>query len=468
MEYIIAEAASREPFIRSDGESLFCARALAPSSPKHIAISKIFENAPVSYFLKAGQYLAHYLKIETPLVFVTDWSDPTELEGLRLETDGGTIDYPKLCFFAFYTDWENLSESGIEDIFAHEFSHIWLHWLGFDFARSPSNRFHTGTAITDFFMAFSEGFAECLEIVTKDVLGYRPKAGELWDYGYDSNAWLCSRDRQLRYHAVKNNRFIYQTAIPYADDFDTYANLHMAHITSSAFTPERLKNGSQILSSEGAIASVFYQMYAQEKFKNAYLKDAFYAAFGVQVSEIDSICNLLLKILYVLSKTDLTKSTLMTDFIQCYGACFPEEKADLYELFTRTTHFATVSFAAKKLFEEMYRIGRRGDIPPFRKVLEARKTLIADLQVKLLEGQLALDAAVYDTIWITGDEEIPPTPWEPDQKVAYRFDINAATAIDFLSVRGITMDMAERLVQLREAQQGFRSLDDFLEIKNSL
>ena len=68
-------------------------------------------------------------------------------------------------------------------------------------------------------MAFSEGFAECLEIVTKDLMGYKPPDDEPWDCAYGIEAWLSNRDQQLREHAVKNNRFIYQTATPYLEDF---------------------------------------------------------------------------------------------------------------------------------------------------------------------------------------------------------------------------------------------------------
>ena len=479
---IIAEAISQEQVTDSAGNKLYVAKELSPTSPKHISITKILESSPVSYFLKVGQYLAHYLKIESPLVFVTDWSDPTELAGLRLETDSTTIDYPDLCFLAFHTNWDDIAASGIENIFAHEFSHMWLSWLRFDFKLSLSNKFHTSTAITDFYMAFSEGFAECLEIITKDLTGYKLEDGELWDYGYDGNAWLCARDSQLRYHAVKNNRFIYQTALPYPEDFDTYVNLHIAHITSTAFTPERLKNGSQILASEGAVASIFYQIYAHELFKNTFEhknsvgdnlspteKNKFYSAFGIENPQnLDPICNLLLKIVYALSKIDLTQPTLMTDFIRAYGECFPDEKAELYNVFTKTTHFATASNEAKNIFGEIYRIGRRGNISALQDIFKVRNELVVNLRARLLDGSLALNAAVYDEIWITGDKEIPPTPWQPNIKVPYRFNINTATVADLLSINGVSLDIAEKLVQLREEQGGFTSLADYEKLLQDL
>lgn len=302
-----------------------------------------------------------------------------------------------------------------------------------------------------------------MEIVTKDIIGFKPEEGELWDYGFDGNAWLSSRDSQLRYHAVKNNRFIYQTAIPYAEDFDTYTHLHLAHITSTAFTPERLKNGSQILSSEGAIASIFYQIYTHKLFKNTYMEKEFYLPFGVESP--GPITNLLIKILYVFSKNNLSRPSLMTDFVRSYGECFPNEKHEIYSVFAKSTHYATVSSEARDIFGEIYRLGRRGNIPAFKEIFKARNALVVDLREKLLDGRLPLDAAVYEEIWVTGDEEIPQTPWEPDIKVPYRFNINTATAIDFLSLSDINLDAAEKLVQVREKQHGFNSIDEFEQVR---
>ncbi|MCL1997152.1 MAG: helix-hairpin-helix domain-containing protein [Turicibacter sp.] len=468
MNYILAEAISHEQILEVNGEKLYRAKVLETSSSKFIAFSKILENSPVSYFIKIGQYLATFLKIENPIVFVTDWTDPTELIGLRLETgEGKEIDYPNLSFLAFYTDWEKISTAEhIEKIFAHEYSHMWLEWLGRDSSLSLANKFHTSTSITDYFMAFFEGLAESLEIVTKDLMGYKLAEGELWDGGLGCYLWLCDRDEQLRYHAVKNNRFIYHTATPYIEDFDTYSNLHLAHITSSAFTPERVKNGSQMLASEGAIASIFYQIYAHELFKNTYMEESFYTAFGADI--IDPICNLYLKILYAISKIDLQKPSLTTDFIRSYGECFPSEKEAMYNVFAKTTNFATMSNAARDACQETYRIGRRGNMDELQKAVSVRNSIIDKLRMKMLNGQIALDEEIYGEVWIEGDEKIPPTPWEPDVLVNYRFNVNTATAVDFMALKGVSMNTAEKLVIERDRRRGFTSVEEFTKIKSNI
>lgn len=461
MEIIIAEAISTTPIYNDHGKKLYHVRELDKNSEKFKAFNKILDSFPIVCFLEINKYLANYLNNLDPLVIVTDWSDPTELIGLRLESRGKIIDYPNLCFLAFYTNWDNIEASGIEDIFAHELSHMWLSNMGFDFELSSSNKFHTCTAITDRYLAFSEGFAEHLEIVTKEMRTHNTQEIELWDHAFDVDAWLCIRDSQLRVHAVKNNRFIYQTAIPYEEDFDTYEHLHMAHITSSAFTPEKLKNGLQMMSCEGVIASFFYQLYKKEIFKNSTISQQIYDGFGIEFSRISPIINLYIKILYVISRIDLKKETLMTDFVKAYGECFPEEREEVINVFTKVTHFSTVDYRAKELFGHMYRVGRRGNIEELKRELNNLNIIKNNLNASILNGEIELDAAIYSSIWIEGDKEITPIPWEVDKKEKYYFDINAATEVDFYSFNNLSFEQCCKLVSIRESIKGFLNIEEF-------
>jgi hypothetical protein len=468
MNIVFAEAVVTDLLEDINGNKLCHARVLTPNSNKYKVMNYLFENSTISYFLKIGDYLNYFVKNEAPLVFVTDWTDPTEMVGLRLESEGKVIDYPNLCFLAFNTDWDDIKKSGIEEIFAHEFSHLWLSLLSYDFGLSKSNKFHTCTAITDPFMAFSEGFAEHLEVVTKDLGHNMDWESTFWDYGYDVNAWLCLRDEQLRYYSVINNRFIYHTALPYSEDYDIYNHLHFAHITSSAFTPEKLKNGNQMMASEGVVASVFYQMYKHELFKNTFLEDRFYSQFGVNKNSLTPLINLYAKVLFIISKIDLRKPTLMTDFIRSYGEEFPNEKKDLHDVFLKVTHYSTVSPKATEDFGRLYRIGRRGEVNAFKDILKKTMDLKNALFERVLSGDLTLDYALAEELWIDSDEEITPIPWSPEKKVKYRFDINTATEIDLLSLDGMTFEHANNLIKKRDSRCGFRSVDEFYNLLKNL
>lgn len=456
---VYAEALSTEASYTSDGKPLYCARVLPNDSEKYIAIQKIMECEAISFSLALHQMLDHALGCEAPLVIVTDWTDPREAVGLRLENGQEVQEYPELCFLALETNWEDLRRSEIEEIFAHELSHLWLHRMGYQPALSQSNRFHTSTAITDPFLAFLEGFAEHLEIVSQELLGKRKEG--FFDNGYDLGAWLCSRDSALRVHGVKNNRFLYLTAVPEAEDFASYQQLHMAHITSSAFLPEHLKNGLQAVSSEGLIASFFYQMYRSADLKHSPAPAQVYHRFGCDADRLSPTANLYVKILWAMMQLDWRRETLFTDFVQNYLDAFEADRDILMDIFARVTNFVTVDPAAQQMFGEIYRVGRQGDM---EKIVRLCKQAASQKEIWLTElqsGAHRLDDAIYKSIWIEADKPVRPVPWGSEHSTRLKINVNAATDVDFFALDGLSFPQCQELVRIREQYGGFSGLDEF-------
>ena len=456
---VYAEALSTEASYTSDGKPLYCARVLPNDSEKHIAIQKIMECEAISFSLALHQMLDHALGCEAPLVIVTDWTDPREAVGLRLENGQEVQEYPELCFLALETNWEDLRHSEIEEIFAHELSHLWMHRMGYRPALSQSNRFHTSTAITDPFLAFLEGFAEHLEIVSQELLGKRKEG--FFDNGYDLGAWLCSRDSALRVHGVKNNRFLYLTAVPEAEDFASYQQLHMAHITSSAFLPEHLKNGLQAVSSEGLIASFFYQMYRSADLKHSPAPAQVYHRFGCDADRLSPTANLYVKILWAMMQLDWRRETLFTDFVQNYLDAFEADRDILMDIFARVTNFVTVDPAAQQMFGEIYRVGRQGDM---EKIVRLCKQAASQKEIWLTElqsGAHRLDDAIYKSIWIEADKPVRPGPWGSEHSTRLKINVNAATDVDFFALDGLSFPQCQELVRIREQYGGFSGLDEF-------
>ena len=456
---VYAEALSTKASYTSDGKPLYCARVLSNDSEKYIAIQKIMECEAISFSLALHQMLDHALGCEDPLVIVTDWTDPCEVVGLRLENGQEVQEYPELCFLALETNWEDLRRSEIEEIFAHELSHLWLHRMGYRPALSKSNRFHTSTAITDPFLAFLEGFAEHLEIVSQELLGTRKEG--FFDNGYDLGAWLCSRDSALRVHGVKNNRFLYLTAVPEAEDFASYQQLHMAHITSSAFLPEHLKNGLQAVSSEGLIASFFYQMYRSVDLKHSPAPAQVYHRFGCDADRLSPAANLYVKILWAMMQLDWRREALFTDFVQTYLDAFEADRDILMDIFARVTNFVTVDPAAQQMFGEIYRVGRQGDM---EKIVRLCKQAASQKEIWLAEiqsGERRLDDAIYKSIWIEADKPVQPVPWDSEHTTRLKINVNAATDVDFFALDGLTFPQCQELVRIREQCGGFSGLDEF-------
>ena len=457
MDCILAEALSLNPVQDGSGRPLHLARRLDEQSPKAIAMRVLLGREPIPFFLRVHEALCALIHSYDPLVIVTDWSDPCEVVGLRLETPDGTRDMPQLCFLALETNWGDLSASGIEHIFGHELSHLWLHRMGYDAARSRANRFHTVTAITDGYLAFAEGFAEHLEILSAERMGTL-NVDVLYDRGYDVGAWLCLRDEALRIHGVRENRFLYLPALPEEDE-DDYAALHAAHNTSSSVMPERLKNGAQAMASEGLIASFFYRVLRCNALLNKPLPDALRNALS------DAPCAqeaLLLRELWVLSHVRMDSAHLLTDFVGAYGACFPQEREAMLRVFAEVTELVTVSRDAPAVFGALYRIGRQGDVTAFKEALTQANAFKKQIMDGLLSGALALDGAVSPALWVDGDKLIRPMPWDAEQLEPLRFDANTAAAVDFFSMNGLTLAQCRALEAQRELQGGFASMEEFL------
>lgn len=457
--------------VSADGRGMYHVRPILPGSPKEEALGKILQNKPCPDFLLLGQWLLNYLNntdfpckardtLEGPLYLMTDFTDPRPLRGLRIEENGQSVDLPDLYFLGFYTDWDDLANSGVDKIFGHEYAHLWFYLLNFDPGKLPGSKFHTCTAVTDPYTAFFEGFAEHLQIVTEDLADTGDRSQELWDCAMGLKAWLCVRDEQLRRHAVKNNRFIYQTALPDPREYSSYADLHIAHITSSAFMPEKLKNGSQVAASEGAVAAIFYHIYASPFFKNQACPAEFYRWFGTKRADVNPIQNLYLKVFHALAKTDLGGPRPLTEFIRKYGECFPAEQDELYKLFLELTHYTTVSHQAAEIFGELYRIGRRGKIEEFKHAYKEAAAFKEELLAAVLAGDISLDAALYPAVWVRSSATIPPVPWEP-REVQYTFDINTASEVDLLALEGVDLKEAGTIITAREERQGFKTLEDF-------
>ena len=128
-----------------------------------------------------------------------------------------------------------------------------------------------------------------------------------------------------------------------------------------------------------------------------------------------------------------------------------------------------MSSKAKDMFGNFYQIGRKGDMAAFNAfVLETRNPLVSELRENMLDGRLALDKEVHTEIWVEGDEKIPPTPWKPNVLLNYRFNVNTATVVDFLAMKDISVDLAEKLVEERDRRRGFVSAGEFTEIKASI
>ena len=458
-----------------NGDKIYHVRLITEDSIKYILMMNILNASPCLEFLNLGDKLLIFLnntfdeQIENELFIMTDFSDPRQLKGLILED---TNEFKDVGYLALYTNWDNIKDSGIESIFAHEYSHLWLYLLNFRPDKQLSNKFHDCTSITDNFTAFFEGLAIHFEIVSSDLSKgelFREKALEQWDNALDINSWLSYRGNQLRYFGTKNNRFVYNALVDDIEKYQNYQDLHIAHITSSLTSPYHIKSGSQMMASEGVVATFFFNLYANDLFKNQYLNKEFYQYFNIEESKVTPFLNLYLKIIFVLSKIDfINEDYPLIAFIEAYGNAYSKEKSDLYKLFLDLTYYATISYDATSLFEELYQKGCRGIIEDYKKVLLKVRNFKKDIFNKLINNEITLKDGLYPNIWIKcKDQQINPVPWL-DFLEQYVFDINTATEIDFLAFSKINLELSNQIINKRREIGGFKSIDDFLAVSPTL
>ena len=472
-----------------EGNEVYRVKEIEERSEKYSKMMGVLEKDPCKFFIDLGEKIRYYLQesgyktdspetLEKELHIMTDFTDPRPMCGLSISRGDEREDKEDLFYLALNTEWDSLDDGELEKIFGHEYSHLLLYLMNYDPSNCYSNKFHDVTAVTDPYTAFSEGFAEHLELVSYEN-GLEDYAEEefsgLWDIGLDIEAWTSYRSKQLRYHAVKNNRFVYEKIVPDIEDRSDFVELHLDHLTSSAFLPEKVKNGSQVLASEGSISSIFYHIYSDKFFKNEYMDDEFYGRFGTSRDEVKPIENLYLKIFYVISKIDMVNSPQpMIDFIKIYGEKFPKEREELYKLFLKLTHYTTVSEEAADRFGEHYLVGRRGNMEKFKESLLSLREFKEDVNEKVLDGKVELDEALHPQIWVENkDYQIPPCPWIPDNTVNYIFDLNTASLADMMSLTDMDHDDAKKIMNIRREKGGFKSFDDFLkdcsdELKSSI
>ncbi|MFW6142142.1 MAG: hypothetical protein ACOC53_06250 [Candidatus Saliniplasma sp.] len=252
--------------------------------------------------------------------------------------------------------------------------------------------------------------------------------------------------------------------VPNIEDYQDYIKLHIDHITSSAFLPEMVKNGGQILASEGCISTIFYYLYKEETFRE-FQDDDFYKKFGTDKSELTSLENLYLKVLYTMANIDFENSEQpMIDFIVNYGELFPKEKEFLYRTFLELIHYTTMSKEAQNLFSEFYLTGRRAQIEEFKVQYKHIMKFKEKMLKAVLSGELALDAALSPQIWVEDTScKIPPCPWMLERKVNFRFDLNTASLVDLMSITNMDTNKARQILKTRKGKHGFKSLGEFKE-----
>ncbi|OGM06094.1 MAG: hypothetical protein A2008_10680 [Candidatus Wallbacteria bacterium GWC2_49_35] len=223
--------------------------------------------------------------------------------------DGGKFFFNTAIFIEDIPEAFSVTDAIKNDTFDFVVAHENAHGIMFDMygpaitkIEKKSNLGHDGPVVSDRGLAFIEGWAEAFEAL------YGPTNPLLKLKESEREQYRISEFLFTRQDPVRRDRYIWQN--------------YKGQKTGV------LKNGVQILSTEGAIAGLFYDMLTSKA-----IKDPFGKAISV-------MC--------------LHHPLDFAQFVKAWVKEFSEDKKVLYRIFLEGTNYATVSNEARKLYYDYY------------------------------------------------------------------------------------------------------------------
>ena len=322
----------------------------------------------------------------------------------------------------------NLGLSGrfgaMDQIFPHELMHVIVRQLAGEAPEGGANQVHAIGVRTDRPTAFNEGFAEAAQVLAvddvdaapetralaKDARQARSAESRLTEYRQALTAawapaprgrmtfplWFSQGEQVLRYHAVKANRFAFESPVPdrLLHGPDVYCAYLLDNVMPGDLSGVR-KSPGRMLSTEGVVSALFSRWVAEKALQASYREESFYAPFGVRPEDVPPLENAYLKLFYSI---DRAKPRDAAALVHAYLAAFPEEAT------------AVESVMQSIGFDPHWQ-------PP-------------------------VEIWLANTAFNTGTTLFDQFRGRPR---AHTFDLNAASLVDLMSVEGVTREAAEAI-----------------------
>ncbi|HKR37323.1 MAG TPA: helix-hairpin-helix domain-containing protein [Steroidobacteraceae bacterium] len=340
------------------------------------------------------------------------------------------------AFVDLVVDADTVANGGFEEIFAHEMGHVFLRRLfpslPFGYSRTP----HMSLAITDYPTAFDEGFATHFQPLVRRLTRNAALRDE--DLGLSSKPfvpyWLSNLDRSARTDGVRRNWFV-QLQAPQGSAGSA--------ARSTLFDVERLKNGNQMLASEGVVATLFYRWLVPGPGDERALLERYGRMFDA-LAALDK-------------RKPGPDSPLMVQLVDSYRSLFPQESDRMLTILLDTTYGATADASLTPAVESVAARGRSGDMEAFVGELTTSRKAFAKLRESVLKDPATAGAALGPNLWLLSD-----TPMGgPDPKAKTAINLNTAERDELLKLPGIDAASADKILASRRRDGLFRNLGDF-------
>lgn len=408
-------------------------------------------------------------------------------EADRSLRDMTQVSYVDIQFKVEELDGDDFGD--VDQIFPHELGHIIMRELAGEPEQTAFSGIHFVTVCSDPWVAFSEGWGEHFqpaaidhsqsESIQERRIEPLPSVEDSWyarfAHELASGCYFCPAnlaflfwqgkgEQHLRDGAVRNNHFVHQVILPRAlmtDRRGPYEALLYRDVIPPS-PDASLKNGAQMLASEGVISTLFYRLVTDARLQNTYREPAFYESFFLpgqsadwgQVKPQDLFTpeeNVYLKLFDVFAQYVTWEvghgPSPMIQVIAGYAERFPDEAETVLGIFLEVTRGVTVDADAA--------------------IHSADSNYLSTLQKRLLQGGIKLDDNLGPPLWLSNDDfkgGLGVFRYFSLMRPPLNFDLNAADAADLRTVPGMTEDLAERIIAAREKQGHFDSLEDLAQI----
>ena len=439
---------------------------LSDTTQEYRDVDHLFNNSFLTESVELYFLAANYLKnknglqsVEPAYLALTQHDGGYAEFGFMIKIGEGHIDKSNAPYIDIVQDRIESNQNklmSVTQLYPHEMGHLIYGLLNKtkDNEVSRSVDMHYFSLRTDYSTAFNEGFSEQIENIArlyekndsikngifadlerikgksqnlirgfeKDLrnplrMGYYKMSMPIWYQQFED----CKRHE----HAI-NGTVRYANAtmdLRNIEDQLTYRNSGVRQ------NEGELRNYVQMLSTEGVI-SAFFTRLTQSDLGNHYLDSSFYKAFMVDTTEtikspeeiFTPIQNQFLKYFFVfhnyMTDKDFSQSQLV-DFVEGYSRAFPSEEDGI-----------------RRVFKDATQLDYTNELPP-------------DLWLMVKNHphrMLVLDA--YNAITMP----------------VYTFDVNAGEEEDWLTIKGIQKEEAARIIDYRNANGFFTSLDQIKQI----
>jgi DNA uptake protein ComE-like DNA-binding protein len=335
-------------------------------------------------------------------------------------------------------DANSVADGSFEEIFAHEMGHVFLRRLLPRLPDGYSRAAHMSLTVTDNPTAFDEGFATHMQGLMRRITQNESLRNQ--DLGLEQKPflgwWLSRIDGAHRIDGVRRNWFV-QAQIPLPGAGDAVARRDQ----STLFDTAHLKNGNQMMASEGVIATLFYRWLVPGSTERAAVLERYAQMFDALV--------MLNRQPPINQKLD-PDAPFFLDLLDAYRKTNAKDAARVLAMMIDTTYGATADASLSPQFEVLAAHGRTGDMSAFTSDLKVARAALARLQDSVAKSPEKARAALGPSVWLFRDK---PS--------ALAVNLNTAEREQLMQLPGVDSSAADRALESRRARGPFKDLPDF-------